>query len=221
MISSDTHSRWPLQPPSWIWFLLIRGQTPVAYWGWLEEGSFRWSASPLFHWGLLYSCVLGFGFRQLDNKCLGRFIRFFCGLLGVITGRFLSIISSATHPRWPLGCHLGFGFRRFSQCVDWSIGLTGLGRLVWFFGGSLGVTVGRFLSIIAHPTWLLWQPSWIWFPSIIWRTSALTSPIFGWLIGGSSSFTKFHFSLNLIFCTPTDNFPLGAYATPSVALVHL
>jgi hypothetical protein len=39
-----------------------------------------------------------------------------------------------------------------------------------FVGGSLGVTVGTFLSMTsatAHPTWPLWQPSWIWFLSII------------------------------------------------------
>jgi hypothetical protein len=36
----------------------------------------------------------------------------------------------------------------------------------------------------------------------------------------SSIFTMFHFSLNLIFHTPTDNFPLGgACAMPCVALV--
>jgi hypothetical protein len=27
MISSAAHPRWPLRPPSWIWFLLITGQT--------------------------------------------------------------------------------------------------------------------------------------------------------------------------------------------------
>jgi hypothetical protein len=28
-------------------------------------------------------------------------IQFLCGLLGVTRGRFLSMINSATHPRWP------------------------------------------------------------------------------------------------------------------------
>jgi hypothetical protein len=41
------------------------------------------------------------------------------------------------------GRHLGFGFRRFSH--------QHLGRLVRFFGGSLGVTGGRLLSIISFP----------------------------------------------------------------------
>jgi hypothetical protein len=41
--------------------------------------------------------------------------------------------------------------------VDWSD----------FFGGSLGVTGRRFLSMTAHPKWRLQQPSWVWFPSII------------------------------------------------------
>jgi hypothetical protein len=72
----------------------------VAYWGWLGEGSFRWSAPPLIQDGH-YSLHLGFDFRRLEDKRLGRWIRFFCGLLGVTRGRFLSMISSAAHPRWP------------------------------------------------------------------------------------------------------------------------
>jgi hypothetical protein len=28
MIGSATHPRWPVRPPSWIWFPSIRGQTP-------------------------------------------------------------------------------------------------------------------------------------------------------------------------------------------------
>jgi hypothetical protein len=35
---------------------------------------------------------------------------------------------------------------------------------------------------------------------------------------GPSIFTMFHFSLNLIFHTPTDNFHSGAYATPCVTI---
>jgi hypothetical protein len=50
----------------------------------------------------------------------------------------------------------------------------------------LGVTGGRFLSMTAHPAWPLWQPSWIWFMSIIWRTPVDWS-IFGCLIGGHQS----------------------------------
>jgi hypothetical protein len=70
----------------------------VAHWGWLEEGSFGWSALPLIQNGC-YGRHLGFGFRQLEVKCLGRLIRFFCGLLGATIGKFLSMISSAAHPR--------------------------------------------------------------------------------------------------------------------------
>jgi hypothetical protein len=38
-------------------------------------------------------------------------------------------------------------------------------------------------SATAHPTWPLWQPSWIWFLSIIWQTPSSTGPIFLWVIG--------------------------------------
>jgi hypothetical protein len=57
----------------------------VAYWEWLEEGSFRWSAPPLIQDGH----HLGFGFRRLEGKRLGRLIQFLCGLLGVTRWRFL------------------------------------------------------------------------------------------------------------------------------------
>jgi hypothetical protein len=108
---------------------------------------------------------LGFGFRRLDDKHLGRFIRFFCSLLGMTSGRFLSMISSAAHPTRPLR-----------------------------------------------------QPSWIWLRRLSDERWSI-GPIFGALLG-SSIFTMFHFSLNLIFHTPTDNIPLGgAYATPCDALV--
>jgi hypothetical protein len=119
----------------------------VAYWGWLEEGSFRWSAPPLIQ-----------------------------------DGRYAH--------------HLGFGLHWFSD--------QRLGRLVWFFGGSLGVTRGRFLTVTAHLTWPLRQPSWIWFPSIIWRTPV---DLYDFLVPhwGSSIFTMFHFSVH----TPTDNVPIG------------
>jgi hypothetical protein len=137
----------------------------VAYWGWLEEGSFRWSAPPLIQDGH-YGRHLGFRFRILEDKHLGRLIQFFCGLLGVTRGRFLSMISTATHLAAILDL-VSVDFRT-NSCVDWSD------------------------FLVAH-----------------------------W---GSSMFTMFHFSLNLIFHTPTDNFPLGgggACATPCVVLVYL
>jgi hypothetical protein len=49
-----------------------------------------------------YGSHLGFRFHRLEDKCLGWLIRFLCGSLGVTRGRFLSMISSAAHPRWPL-----------------------------------------------------------------------------------------------------------------------
>jgi hypothetical protein len=48
----------------------------------------------------------------------------------------------------------------------------------------LWVTGGRFLSMISAAAQSRWQPSWIWFLSIIWRTPQScwsTGPIFlGW-----------------------------------------
>jgi hypothetical protein len=59
-------------------------------------------------------------------------------------------------------------------------------RLIWFFCGSLGVTRGRFLSMISsavHPRWPLRPPSWIWFPSFRGQTPVSIDPIFLWLFG--------------------------------------
>jgi hypothetical protein len=58
-----------------------------------------------------------------------------------------------------------------------------LGQLVRFFGGSLGVTGGRFLLMISSATHPRWPPSWILFPSIRAQTPGLIDPIFLWLIG--------------------------------------
>jgi hypothetical protein len=74
------------------------------------------------------AAILDFGFRRLQDKRLGQLIRFLCGSLGVTRGRFLSMIGSAAHPRWPL--------------------------------------------------------SWISFPSIRGQTPGSIDPIFLWLIGG-------------------------------------
>jgi hypothetical protein len=86
-------------------FHRLRGQMPgsidplsLAYWGWIEEGSFRWSAPPLSQDGR-YCHHLGFGFHWFSDQGL---VRFFGGSLGVTGGTFISMISSATHPRWPL-----------------------------------------------------------------------------------------------------------------------
>jgi hypothetical protein len=56
------------------------------------------------------------------NVCLGRLIRFFWGLLGVITGRFLSMISSAAHPRWPLPPPSWTWFLSIISQMPWSTG---------------------------------------------------------------------------------------------------
>jgi hypothetical protein len=83
--------------------------------------------------------------------------RFYCGLLGLSRGRFLSIISSATHTRWPPS-RIWFPSHTWQTPVGW---------FIRFFCGLLWVTRGRFLSLIsstAHPRWPLCPPSWIWFP---------------------------------------------------------
>jgi hypothetical protein len=52
-----------------------------------------------------------------------------------------------------------------------------LGRLVRFVCGLLGVIGGSFLSMIsaaAHWRWLVWHPSWIWFPLIFWQRPGST-----------------------------------------------
>jgi hypothetical protein len=162
-ISSATHQRWP---PSWIWFPSIRGQKPgsidtifsAAYWRWLEEGSFRWSAPPLIQDG-----------------------RYMAAILDLVS---IDILTNA----W----------------VDWSD----------FFGGSLGrITGGRFFSMTmqrrrssnmsATAAILdLVSVDYLTNACVVWSDFMVTH----W---GSSIFTMFHFSLNLIFHSPTDNFPLG------------
>jgi hypothetical protein len=120
-----------------------------------------------------------FGFHQLCDKRLGRLIRFFCGLLGVNGGRFLSMISSTAHPRYCYGHHLGFGFRRLED--------KHLGPLIQSFCGLLEVIRGRVISMISsatHPRWPLRLSSWIWFPLIRRQTPGSIDPIFLWLIIG-------------------------------------
>jgi hypothetical protein len=138
----------------------------VAYWGWLEECSFRWSAPPLIQDGR-YGRHLGFGFRRLENKRLGRLIPFFYGLLGVTWGRFISIISSATHPSWPLRSPSSIWLPSIRGHTPVSIDPI----FLWLIRGvGEGVNTGRFLSMTSsadHPWWPLRPPSWIWFPSII------------------------------------------------------
>jgi hypothetical protein len=131
MISSAAHLRWPLRPPSWIWFPSIRRQTPASIHpffcgslGWLEEGSFRWSAPPLIQDGR-YGCQLGFGFRRLDDKRLRRFIRFFVAHWGWLDEGSFRLSAPLLIQDGHYGRYLGLDFRWFSDLC--------LGRLVRFF----------------------------------------------------------------------------------------
>jgi hypothetical protein len=108
----------------------------VTHWGWLEEGSFQWSALPLIKDGH-YGCHLGFGFRRLDNKRLGRFIRFSCGLLVMTSGRFLSMISSAA-----MAAILDLVSVHYLTNACW---------LVRFVGASLGIINLHHIPLLAKP----------------------------------------------------------------------
>jgi hypothetical protein len=70
----------------------------VAYWGWLEEGSFRWSKHGR------YDCQLGFGFRRLSDKCLGHLVRgFFVAYWGPFSDQRCRSFKMATRqPYWIL-----------------------------------------------------------------------------------------------------------------------
>jgi hypothetical protein len=111
------------------------------------------------------AAILHFGLRRLEDKRLGWLIQFFCGSLGVTRGRFHLMNSSASHPRWPQrppswiwfpSSLLGVTRGRFLSMISsaahprWPLWLPywiwfplifsqRLGRLVWFFGASLGV----------------------------------------------------------------------------------
>jgi hypothetical protein len=121
----------------------------VAHWGWLEEVSFRWSALPLIQDGC-YGRHLGFGLlsiRQLEDKRLGRLIRFFCDLLGWLGE---DSFRWAAHPRCPL--------RQSSWIWFPSIRRQTPGSIHPIFLWLIGVTRRRFLSMITsatHPRWPL------------------------------------------------------------------
>jgi hypothetical protein len=76
-------------------------------------------APPLIQDGR-YGTHLGFGFRRLPDKRLGRLVRFFGGLLGLTGARFLSMtIALPLIQDGRYGTHLGFGFRRLSdKCLS-------------------------------------------------------------------------------------------------------
>jgi hypothetical protein len=108
---------------SWISFPSIKSTNAwvnwsdfsVAYWGWLEEGSFWWSAPPLIQDGHQFfggslggdlrkvpliqhghnSSHLGFGFRRLSDECLRRLVRVFVAHWGssIFTIFHLSLVA--------------------------------------------------------------------------------------------------------------------------------
>jgi hypothetical protein len=117
MISSAAHSRWPLWHPSWIWFRRLSDKTPrltdpiflVAYWVWLEAGSFGWQVLPLIHHGR-HSTHLGFHFRPLFHKRLSRRVWFFLPYWGRLQeGSF----------RWQVPPLIQGGHAREPSSVDW------------------------------------------------------------------------------------------------------
>jgi hypothetical protein len=76
---------------------------------------------------------------------------------GVTRGRFLSMISFAAHPRWPLRPPSLIWFPSITGQTPGSIDLI----FMWLIGGDYR---GRFLSRISsasHPRWPLRPPSWI------------------------------------------------------------
>jgi hypothetical protein len=137
----------------------------VAYWGWLEEGSFRWSAPPLIQDG--GHLVFGFcRFKMTNSKVdSSDFSVAYWGWL--VEGSFWwSAPPLIQHCRF--GSHLGFGFRR------WSDERLSTGLIFWCLIGG----------------------HW-----------------------GSSIFTMFLFSLNLVSIYPQTMSQSVAYAMPYVALV--
>jgi hypothetical protein len=62
-------------------------------------------------WPPRWPSWISFPSIRTQTPRMGRLIRFLCGLLGLIRGRFLSMISSATYPNGRYSRHLGFGFR--------------------------------------------------------------------------------------------------------------
>jgi hypothetical protein len=83
----------------------------VAYWRWLEEGSFRCPAPPLIQHGR-YSSHLGFGYHWLSDERLRRLVRFFRGSLGgssifTMLHFSLNLIFHTPTDNFPLGgmCH--------------------------------------------------------------------------------------------------------------------
>jgi hypothetical protein len=120
----------------------------VAYWEWLEKGSFRWPGASLIQDGR-QAAILDFVSVDYLTNAWVDCSDFFVAYWGVTGGRFLSMTSAAAHSRWPPWQPSWFGFHRFSDERP--------SRLVRYFCGLLGVTGGRFLSMTsatAHSRWL-------------------------------------------------------------------
>jgi hypothetical protein len=118
----------------------------VAYWGWLVEGSFRWSPPPLIQDGRCGAILDLVSVDFLTNAWVDW--SELLGLIGVTGGWFLSMTSTAAHPTWPL------------RQQSWSL----FPLIIWrtpastgpIFCGSLGVHVLIFtifhfsLNLIFH-----------------------------------------------------------------------
>jgi hypothetical protein len=127
----------------------------MAYWGWLEEGSFRWSAQPLIEDGR----HLGFGFRRLSDKRLGWLVRIFVAYRGWLA-------------KVPFDdkCHRSFNMAATAPIMDLiSIHYLTNASVDWsdFFGSLLGGNCRKvpFNDKCHHSFKMPLQPSLIWLPS--------------------------------------------------------
>jgi hypothetical protein len=107
---------------------------------------------------------------------------FYVAHWGVNRGRFLSIVSSAAHPRWPLQPPSWISFPSIrgstSAWVNWSN--FSVAHWGWLEEGSFQWSAPP-LGGTTHPRW---SPSWIWFPLIRGQAPGSIDPIFLRLIGG-------------------------------------
>jgi hypothetical protein len=119
MISSATHPRWPLQPPSWIWFPLIfrRSDFLLVHWG-------DWSKVPFYDQhrrsSNMATTVAILDLDSVDylmNACVN-WSRFFCGSLGVLNLHHIPLLPKPylpyTHIQLP---PLGGGGAYATSCV--------------------------------------------------------------------------------------------------------
>jgi hypothetical protein len=74
----------------------------VAYWGWLEEGSIRWSALPLIQDRHCDAAILDLVSVDFLTNAWVDLSDFFSWLIGATGGRFLSMTSAAAHSTWLL-----------------------------------------------------------------------------------------------------------------------